>query len=187
MDAPGVNAPDPIRIRPAGSADARGIATVHVESWRTTYAGIVPAAHLANLSVDRCEAYWRETLSGFRDRESFVYVAVEPDGDVIGFASGGPERENDTLYRGELYAIYLLQSHQGRGIGSRLVRAVAGRLLQDGHTAMLLWVLADNPACKFYARLGGQRLREKGIEIGGASLVEAAYGWTDLGRLAEET
>jgi GNAT superfamily N-acetyltransferase len=181
-----MNAPFPVGIRPAEPADARGIARVHVESWRTTYRGLVPDAYLDALSIDRREQFWRERLTGAGIPQGFEVVAVEQDGTVVGFASGGPERENDPLYRGELYAIYLLQSHQGRGIGSKLLRAVAARLLQDGTTAMLLWVLADNPACKFYARLGGQKLREKGIEIGGASLVEAAYGWADLHGLVEK-
>jgi len=44
----------------------------------------------------------------------------------------------------------------------------------------MLWVLRDNtPARKFYATLG-----EKPIEIGTQTLIEVAYGWKDLHRLA---
>jgi len=50
---------------------------------------------------------------------------------------------------------------------------------------MLVWVLAENPACSFYAALGGQQVYEKTETIGGASLVEVAYGWRDLRALVE--
>ena len=46
---------------------------------------------------------------------------------------------------------------------------------------MLVWVLQDNrPACHFYEVLGGKKVKEKTIEIGGANLVEVAYGWKDI-------
>jgi hypothetical protein len=39
-------------VRRAVSGDAASIARVHVESWRSTYAGIVPEAYLRSLDVD---------------------------------------------------------------------------------------------------------------------------------------
>ena len=44
-------------IREASPTDAAAIARVHVDSWRTTYAGIVPADYLANLSYTRREQF----------------------------------------------------------------------------------------------------------------------------------
>jgi hypothetical protein len=42
-------------------------------------------------------------------------------------------------------------------------------------------VLAENhPARAFYARLGGQPVREQMITIGGTSLREIGYGWGDI-------
>lgn len=166
-------------IREATAADAPGIARVHVESWRTTYRGIVPEDVLANLSVEQREQHWAERL-GNADRPECVYVAADTAGAVVGFASGGPEREGDAVYTGELYAIYLLAEQQGKGIGRRLAREVAERLVVAGHEAMLVWVLAANPACRFYAALGGVPVREKQIAIGDRSLTEVAYGWTDI-------
>ena len=39
-----------MRIRPANPADAGPMSKVHVDAWRTAYAGIVPVGHLAGLS-----------------------------------------------------------------------------------------------------------------------------------------
>jgi hypothetical protein len=46
-------------------------------------------------------------------------------------------------------------------------------------------VLKNNPACGFYEWLGGQFLREKQIKIGGADLLEVAYGWADIRHVVE--
>jgi len=171
-------------IREATAADASAIARVHVESWRTTYCGIVPGDVLANLSTEQRERSWAERLNQ-PDGLRFNYVAEDDAGAVVGFASGGPEREGDLVYTGELYAIYLLADQQGKGIGGRLARMVAERLAAMGHDTMLVWVLAKNPARHFYAALGGVPVREKPITIGGASLTEVAYGWTDIRSLRQ--
>jgi hypothetical protein len=71
-------------IRVATVQDAGAIARVHVESWQTTYVGIVPEAYLASLDVVQREGSWREWLTLDVD----VFVA-EMDGEVVGFIGGG--------------------------------------------------------------------------------------------------
>ena len=171
-------------IRAASPTDAAAIARVHVDSWRTTYADIVPADYLANLSYAQREQFWRDILST-PTPSGGVYVAAQDTGEVVGFASGGPERSGDTVYRGELYAIYLFASSQRQGLGRRLTMAVVQRLLQCGLPSMLVWVLARNPGRAFYATLGGQHVDEKEVTIGAAQLVEVAYGWRDLRALVQ--
>lgn len=41
--------------RKAALEDAPGIANVHVDSWRSTYKGIVPDTYLASLSYENQE------------------------------------------------------------------------------------------------------------------------------------
>ena len=175
-----------IRIRAANPADAGPISKVHVDTWRTSYAGMVPAEHLAGLSYRNREARWEQILTADRPAES-NFVAETVACDVVGFAGGGPEREGNPTYRGELYGIYLLEAYQRKGLGRRLVSAVAHRLLADGFGSMLVWVLKDNrPACRFYETLGGERVGRKTIAIGGADLVEVSYGWRNIANLVVE-
>ena len=171
-----------VKIRTANLSDAAGIARVHVESWRTTYKGIIPDDFLARLSYEQREHLWNQVLT---DPSRFVYVAEDEPGQIVGFISGGPEPNGDILYTGEIDAIYLLVPYQGQGIGRRLVITLASRLIQESMTALLVWVLAANPARKFYERLGGQLVYEKETSIGGASLIEVAYGWRDAYTLIE--
>ena len=50
-------------IRAAKPADAGAMARVHVDTWRTTYAGIVPAEHLAGLSYQARGKMWAGMLA----------------------------------------------------------------------------------------------------------------------------
>ena len=172
-----------VTIREARCEDAEELTRVHIESWRTTYRGLLPDDYLANLNPEPRQRYWRSLLCA-PQREQFVYVAVDDQLDqVIGFASGGKERSEDRDYRGELYTIYLLEGHQGQGIGRTLLRCVAVELFGSGFNSMLVWVLSANPSQRFYAALGGQPVRTQLVMIGEHSYEETGYGWSDISAL----
>jgi L-amino acid N-acyltransferase YncA len=174
-----------VTIREARIEDAAGMAKVHVDCWRTTYAGIVPDSYLANLSYARREKFWREILGNTSDN-TYCFVVVNNEGNIVGFVSGGPKRNGDPMYQAELYSIYLLQAYQGLGIGRQLTRKLIERFLQSGITSMLLWVFVDNPSCRFYEALGGQRLRVEQADFDGVAVDEVAYGWLDIGVILQE-
>lgn len=166
-------------IRPATLNDAPAIARVHVDTWRTNYTGIIPEEHLANLSYERCQAGWVEHLPDQRGGES-TYVVEIRSGEIVAFASGGPAREATVGFDGELYVLYVLKSFQGKGFGRSLVIKIAQKLDGQRYRSMIVWVLKDNPACRFYEKLGGRLIGEKTVTIGGKSLVDVSYGWSDL-------
>ena len=76
---------------------------------------------------------------------------VASDGDlVIGSIMAGYDG-----HRGWLYALAVLTSHRGRGVGRALVREAERRLLSMGCGKVNLQVRASNPGVvAFYARLG---------------------------------
>ncbi len=167
-------------IRPATLEDAQGIGKVQVDSWRSSYKGLIADAFLATLSPERRAQVWSQNLTSPHNG-SFLDVAETSPGEIVGFVSAGPEREGDPIYKGELYAIYLYQQVQRQGLGRKLMDSVMRGLLERGFSSMLLWVLKDNlPARKFYEAVGGKSLREKPVEIGSQTLIEVAYGWKNL-------
>jgi ribosomal protein S18 acetylase RimI-like enzyme len=168
-----------MNIRPAIHTDAPAIARVHVDTWLATYRGIMPDDYLDNLSYDTRAAFWERVISD-PFAPTFVHVAEDDTGRIIGFACGGPPQTDVPGYQGELYAIYVLPEVQGKGAGRKLVHAVAHTLKERDITSMFLWVLTDNaPSRAFYESLGGQTLNEQQFELGGAILTEVGYGWPD--------
>lgn len=166
-------------VRPALESDAEAIGRVHVASWLTTYAKLVPEDYLAGLTVERSAANWRQILTN-PGSPTTVFVAEREAEGVVGFAAVGPEREGLAPFTGELYAIYLLKSAQGLGLGRALLTAGEQKLTEIGHASWMCWVLADNPSRHFYEAMGGIAFSEKPIEIGGRQLIEVAYGWKQL-------
>ena len=172
-----------MRIRAAKPADVGSLARAHVDSWRSTYTGILPDEFLAGLSYGDRESFWEQILTTARPTVS-NFLAETECGDVVGLAAGGPERTGDETYRGELYLVYLLEQYQRRGLGRRLVSAVAERLLADGFDSMLLWVAKGNrPACRFYETLGGNLIGSQTLEISGQEIAEVSYGWRNVADL----
>jgi L-amino acid N-acyltransferase YncA len=166
----------PWTVRPALVDDARAIAEVHVESWKSTYRGIFPDPLLDGLSVESRESSWRDLLAG----SGITLVGCDAGGAVAGFASGGKERTGRLGCDGELYAIYLRQQAQRKGLGSLLVRQIARELDARELRSMAVWVLDLNPSKRFYESLGGKLIGQQPIERGGQTFIEVAYGWQRL-------
>ena len=168
-----------MQIRRALPSDAPGIARVHVESWRSTYVGIVPDDYLASLDCRERERIWRRLISY---ESQATYVAQHKRVGIVGFVNGGSAREDDMAYTGELYAIYLLeqQQQQRQGIGQRLVAELCSWFLSEGLTSMYTWVLEENTSRRFYESLAGIEFKRQTITIGGRDIVEVAYGWDDI-------
>jgi len=165
-----------VTIREAAPPDAAGIARVHVESWRTTYPGIMPQEHLDALSVAEYEQTWQSRLREDSSGNTRSFVAVD-DGKIIGFVRGGPIHLDDPEYTAEIQTLYLLKSQQGRGLGRLLLAAIAERLRQDGHTNLFLWTHVRNTARGFYEKLGGVAVRTTQRTIKGIVYDDMGYGW----------
>ncbi|MEG3850331.1 GNAT family N-acetyltransferase [Microcoleus sp. herbarium13] len=172
-------------VREAKIADAPAIARVNLDTWRTAYRKIVPTDYLAQLSYEKRESNWQEILSNVKNTGDFVCVAENESGQIVGFAAGGSERSGKYVYQGELFAIYILEEYQRQGIGQQLVREVAHKLVKLSFNSMLVWVLGDNSACRFYEFLGGKKVAEVQTSRAGVALKEIAYGWKDIAVLLD--
>lgn len=170
-------------IRKATSSDADGIARVHVESWQSTYPGILPEETLGNLSIENRAKAWQKTLQTLP--EDHCIVVCENHNEIVGFACGGPERGMHADYSGEVYAIYILEKAQGLGNGQRMLQNVAQSLLDFGLDSMLIWVAKENDSRFFYEALGGLAVAENSIEIHGTRVEEIGFGWLDVRSILE--
>lgn len=134
-----------IAVRAAALDDAAGIARVHLQAWRESYAHLLPAEALASLRQGPREAKWRDIIAA---GTSGIWLACE-GADIVGWASAGAGRDNDGPRARELQGIYVLAGRYGTGAGQLLLDAAVG------DAGAYLWVAADNPrAFAFYRRNG---------------------------------
>ncbi|GGN41726.1 N-acetyltransferase [Deinococcus daejeonensis] len=162
-------------IRAATPADAPSIAAVHVQSWRDTYADLMPADFLARMTSPemqaRREAFWTGNIAAGQDA---VFVAGDA-GQIVAFASAGTPRDHPG-FDAELFTLYSLKAAQGAGTGRALLRQAAQAMQARGAASLALWVLDANPTRHWYARQGAHECGEKQD----GALRELRMGWSDL-------
>jgi len=162
-------------IRPTQTADAHSMSRIYVQTWQNTYLGVVPYDYLSTMSVAQHQEAF---LNELKSKQVISFVA-EDAARVVGFITGGNERKGDRIYSGEIYCLYVLKNHQRRGIGAKLVSALASRLNQSGIYSMLVWVLKENPYRHFYEKINGIYIQTHHMDVAGEMLDVKAYGWLD--------
>ena len=162
-------------IRPSQKQDAHEMSCIYVQTWQDTYLSIVPYRYLHSMSVPQhSQGFWDELNSN-----KIVGFVAEDAGSILGFITGGYERNGDNIYRGEIYTLYVLKHYQRRGIGAKLVSALAKRFNRQGIYSMLVQVLKQNPYRHFYKKINGIYLKTQTISFAGETLDVEYYGWID--------
>ena len=168
-----------IGIRMARPADAAGIASIYVDSWRDTYAGILPDAGLLRMSKSDHTASWQRTIKASNLRNP-VLVAADEKSNIFGFTSAGPTRDKSLPYEGEIYTLYVAPGWTGQGLGTALLASMF-RLFSKAHChGMVIWALGENPSRFFYEAMGGHLIAERDHAVWGKTMREVGYGWHAL-------
>lgn len=139
-----------LTVRQARPEDAEALARVHTQCWQETYKGILSEGFLAALDPSVRLGMWERILAGPRIADH--WVACDGAG-LVGFAGRqypGVEGQLPLPVRPVmLWGLYLLQSHQGLGLGRNLLETALG------DEPASLWVAAENlRAIAFYRRFG---------------------------------
>ncbi len=169
-----------VTIRVARVGDAADIGRVQAESWRSTYAALLPDRVLIRMTPQRQAKLWSHYLRDPTRTMGAIYVAEAADGRVIGFGSCGREQTGALPFRGEVYTLYVDDAWHNQGIGRRLLRAMFARLSAEGLESVVIWVLDGNPARFFYEAMGGVPVAERRGRQWGVTVAERAYGWPEI-------
>ncbi len=151
------------------------MSSIYVQTWRDTYLSLLPYDYLYSMSI---AAHERAFLKEMRSRQVISLVA-ESNGLLLGFITGGRERNGDCIYSGEIYTLYVKKSYQRRGIGARLVSVLAEEMSESGINSMLVQVLKQNPYRHFYKKINGILIKTQSISFAGKTLDAEYYGWID--------
>ena len=164
-----------LSLRLARPGDAVPLARIYVEAWQDTYAAILPHHLLANMSVDMHAARLERAI-----RKSAVLVADTPRHGVLGLAGFGAARDPGLGFDGEIYTLYVDPDFKGRGVGRSLLHGAFAALKARAFHSCLIWSHAQNHACFFYEAMGGARIAERRVMLGGQDVGEVAFGWKTL-------
>jgi ribosomal protein S18 acetylase RimI-like enzyme len=166
-------------IRNATIDDAASIARVNIESWKTTYRGLIADAILDEMTLDVYVEKWRDILVEDKFCRPLVAEAAD-ERKVIGYIFMGKNRSEEH-FEAEIYSIYLLKEYQGQGIGTKLFLKAIQVLKDQGISSVLLYVLASNMGSrKFYESFKPNFMKEDIIQVDGHKYNDICYGWNNI-------
>jgi GNAT superfamily N-acetyltransferase len=171
-------------IRAARSADAPAVATLHANSWRAAYRGILRDEFLDGALDENRRALWDARLSD-NSQDNQIILVDEEAGELRGFACAfiDADPEWGTL----LDNLHVVPELKGQGLGRRLISVIAAKVLQHASILMLhLWAYEKNlGARRFYERLGGVATAcEEEPALDGTRVNVVRYFWPQLTDLA---
>ena len=164
-----------MEIRPTQKADAHSLSCIYVQTWRDTYLSVIPYGYLSSMSIPRHEKAFFNELN----RKQIISFVAEDAGRVMGFITGGYERNGDEIYSGEIYTLYVMKNLQRRGLGTQLVSALAIKFNRLGIYSMLVRVLKLNPYRRFYKKINGIYLKTEYLPFAVEIMDVETYGWLD--------
>jgi GNAT superfamily N-acetyltransferase len=148
-----------VSVRPAMPPDAQELGRIQVDTWRTSYADLLPEAVLDGLSAEAAATAWSSAILQPPTPQHRVLVALEQDWRV-GFVAFGPA---DDLEDGDpeptttvAIAPILVEPRWGRrGHGSRLLAAAVDYARDDGMTRAIAWVPETDLASRTFLESAG--------------------------------
>jgi GNAT superfamily N-acetyltransferase len=173
------------RVRPAGPADAAGIAFLYWQGWRTAYAGLVPEALIARRGLARRLAEWRARMA----EPAIAFVVEDAAGVARGFVHATapqhlpPEPVPGPPIDLEVGYLYVDPKAHGHGLGRALLAAMAEAALAQGLRRGIVVAFAGNPYAGFYERSGARLVAEVPFELEGWRNRDLYFVWDDLSLL----
>jgi ribosomal protein S18 acetylase RimI-like enzyme len=167
-------------IRPARIEDSKAVARVQVDSYRSAYIGILPRSYLDHFTYEAQTRDWRDHFDS--EHDSILYIAEADGSEIVAYTLARISPCETDPFESELVALHAIPSCQRKGIGRQLMIAASNEIKMRGGRSMMLWVLAQNPSCRLYERLGGRLMGQRRISLGegDTTVLEVAYGWPDI-------
>lgn len=142
-------------VRAATLRDAKAVFDLFAVSSVAPLQSLVSGEGLKALTAAKTLVYWREAIEY---GEPQVHVATDGD-QIVGFVGFDRSRDKGTPpTMGEIWAIYVMPSHWGKGVGLALWDAAREGLIEEGCTHVTVWLpLGNERAMRFHELAGFKR------------------------------
>ena len=157
-------------FRDATEKDIPELGKLHAITWAETY-----NSKKSNIQLRQYQ--WQKAFAEENDGSWFCILVVNINKELVGFAKGKINKDQNSKLHGDLNKIYLLNDYQRIGLGKKLFAMVVNRFLTEGVNDMVLFGIPQNPSCAFHEAMGGERL------YSGKGIFDGGYRWPDLKKL----
>ena len=164
----------------ASPLDAPAIASLHAESWRNAYRGMLPDQYLDEQVVEDRREFWCRRFSAAVPERRLIMKAAD-EATLLGFVCVLLDEE--PAWGARLDNLHVMPAYKGRGVGYALFRASrewVARMTPTGR--MHLWCVERNyVARRFYDRQDGRVVERDVRPVAQAlSVPELRYVWGPL-------
>ncbi|MDO5400175.1 MAG: GNAT family N-acetyltransferase [Eubacteriales bacterium] len=141
-----------VNIRNATEQDAKSLAYIQTESWKSAFRGILSEGDLVkHTELDKTEAMYGQVLQNPNIRVLLETVSGKPHC----MAAWGPNRAVLGVQTAELICIHSLPDKWRQGYGSMMMDRILADMREAGFSEVMLWVFEQNQrARKFYEKHG---------------------------------
>jgi GNAT superfamily N-acetyltransferase len=160
-----------VTIRPAVLEDVPELARIQVDTWRSTYSGLIDQSYLDSLSYSDKEQNLAKGIS--LNSPSTVRLVALLNDVIAGFVIAGARRGDEWPHTSEMYALYVAENLQGHGAGRTLYEQAVEWLRHAGHRGMIIRVLKGNDkSIQFYESRGARLIGEEPLMLEGTEYIE---------------
>jgi ribosomal protein S18 acetylase RimI-like enzyme len=96
--------------------------------------------------------------------EGQKFIIAKEETEHLGFASYEINCKKPSVTK--IHKLYVLANAQGKGVGKKLVDAIAGIATQSNNQVLSLNVYRQNPVIDFYEKLGFKKVNDVDIDVG---------------------
>lgn len=156
-------------------SDASSIAALSIEVWIGTYLKRGVSGFFADYVLGEFTA--RKTAALISDPDQYILVSENEDG-IDGYirATTGCKAPVPGCPDTEIATLYVQPSHQGKGIGKRLLDAALRQCRENGVESVWLTTNAENSAAiAFYLAQGFERVGETHFHIDDQAYLNNVY------------
>lgn len=135
-------------LPPVSESDLRALARLLVEAVEAGAA----VSFLAPLPLDQAIDWWRQSLE--TSDANAVFLVARNAGEIVGTVQLQPAWAPNQPQRADIVKLLVTRSHQGQGLGKRLMERIEAQAQLAGFTLLTLDAKGGGAAERLYRRSG---------------------------------